>query len=1001
MAKLTSHPSAGRTSEAPHKRAATARPHLLLAGAALALTGAATGATPTEQMEFFEKKVRPLLVDKCYNCHSPEHKVKGGLRLDTREGWVTGGDSGPALLPHQPETSLFMSAVGYTNRDLKMPPKQKLSDEEIAVFRDWIAMGAPDPRTGAPEVAAKTASKAMSMEDGRKFWAFVPPVKPALPAVKDSAWPATDADHFVLAGLESAGLEHADDAPLEVLARRLYFDLTGMPPTTAELHEFQQMAGQTQVAALASYGAIVDRLLSSPRFGERWGRHWLDLARFAESSGGGRTLPFKDAWRYRDYVIESLNQDMPLDRFISEQLAGDLLPAATSAERRRQLTATGFLVLGPTNYEEQDKQLLRMDIVDEQMDTMGRAFLGMTLSCARCHDHKFDPIPASDYYALAGIFRSTRTLKNYKDNVAHWIDTPLPMEGEVETRLQAHETRLEKLTADVAAAKKRIKKLSPKVEAKDAKARPVAPDELPGVVVDDSQATVVGTWKTSTRYPTYVGEGYLHDQNEDKGAKTLTFTPKVPQDGRYEVWLSYTALNDRADNVPVTILHADGEETVRVDERAEPTINGRFVSLGQYRFVAGGEGYVLVSNDGTNGIVTADAVVFVPLDELAKLQTATAPAGADSTAAGNTQLQAAQAQLKDLEKELKQLQASPLARPEAMTVQDDSEPEDCKIHVRGSIRNLGAEVPRGFLTVAQHGPAPKIPDAESGRRQLAEWVANRNNPLTARVLVNRTWMWLHGEGLVRTVDNFGTTGEKPTHPELLDALAVEFMEDGCSLKRLVKRLVMGRTYRMASTGPEASLQADPDNRHWWRQNRRRMDAESIRDSILAMSGQLDPKVGGPNVKADAIDSNSGAAQNLEYNYVFTDVRRSVYTPAFRNKRLELFETFDFADINQPLGRRSSSTVAPQALYFLNHPFMVEQSRLAAQRLIASGGDDDGLVRQAYREILARPPGPRELRLALDFVTVSASEQDAEARRFDNWSLLIQTLFASVDFRYLN
>ncbi len=598
-------------------------------------------------------------------------------------------------------------------------------------------------------------------------------------------------------------------------------------------------------------------------------------------------------------MIESLNQDMPLDRFVSEQLAGDLMPAATPADRRRQLTATGFLVLGPTNYEEQDKQLLRMDIVDEQMDTMGRAFLGMTLSCARCHDHKFDPIPASDYYALAGIFRSTRTLKNYKDNVAHWIDTPLPMEGEEETQLQAHEARLEKLTADVATAKKRIKKLSPKVEAKDAKARPVAPDELPGVVVDDTQATVVGTWKTSTRYPTYVGDGYLHDQNEDKGAKTLTFTPKVPRDGRYEVWLSYTALNDRADNVPVTILHADGEETLRVDQRAEPTVNGRFVSLGQYRFVAGGEGYVLISNDATNGIVTADAVVFVPLDELAKLQTTGAPASADSTGTVHTQLHAAQAQLKDLEKELKQLQASPLARPEAMTVQDDSEPEDCKIHVRGSIRNLGAEVPRGFLKVAQHGPAPEIPDAESGRRQLAEWVANRNNPLTARVLVNRTWMWLHGEGLVRTVDNFGTTGEKPTHPELLDALAVEFMEDGWSLKRLVKRLVIGRTYRMASTGPDASLQADPDNRHWWRQNRRRMDAESIRDSILAMSGQLDPKVGGPNVKADAIDSNSGAAQNLEYNYVFTDVRRSVYTPAFRNKRLELFETFDFADINQP------------------------------------------------------------------------------------------------------
>lgn len=997
MAASTSHLSAVRLSlflggvtSRPTKRFSG-----LVAGAVLASASPAAAADPAG-LEFFEKKVRPLLVDKCYDCHSAEHKIKGGLRLDTRAGWEAGGDSGPSIKPHEPGASLFMTAVNYTSRDLKMPPKQKLSDDEVGILRQWIEMGAPDPREEASSTLP--GSTAMSVEEGKKFWAFQLPLAHPAPKVKGETWPVTPADRFILAGLEKAGLEPASDALPGTLARRLHFDLTGMPPDVSALHEFEAMAKLPGNEALAAYERVVDRLLSSPQFGERWGRHWLDIVRFAESSGGGRTLPFKDAWRYRDYVINSFNDDVPLDRFIIEQIAGDLLPYSSPAERRRQLTATGFLVLGPTNYEEQDKQVLRMDIVDEQMDTMGRALMGMTLSCARCHDHKFDPVPTKDYYALAGIFRSTRTLRNYKDNVAHWIDTPLPMEGELEIQLQAQEARMEQLAADIAATKKLIRKLSPKPEPKDGKARPIAVDELPGVVVDDSLATVVGDWKPSTRYPTYIGEGYLHDQNENKGGKTLTFTAKVPREGRYEVWLSYTALQDRAENVPVAILHADGEETVRVDQRQDPPINGRFVSLGQYRFLPKGEGFVLVSNEGTTGIVTVDAVVFVPVEELERLNSP----GADNPAGSSASpLQIATTRLQAMERELKSLQRSPVTRPEAMTVQDDSEPEDCKIHIRGSIRNLGAEVPRGFLTVAQHGAPVSIPDTESGRRQLAEWVASRNNPLTARVLVNRAWLWLHGEGLVRSVDNFGTTGEKPTHPELLDTLAVEFMEDGWSLKRLVKRLVIGRTYRMASTGLVVNAQADPDNRLWWRQNRRRIDAESIRDSLLTVSGSLDLRVGGPNVLAEAIDSNSGAAQNLEYNYVFADVRRSVYTPAFRNKRLELFETFDFADINQPIGRRTSSTVAPQALYFLNHPFVMEQARLAAERLLAlPGSDEDRLVR-ASKEVLGRVPTDRELALSRDFVTVSPGDDESNTRRLENWALYLQALFASVDFRYLN
>ncbi len=970
---------------------------LVMAGLLAASSRAAVAAGPEQDGNaYFEKHIRPLLIDKCYNCHSPEHKVKGGLRLDTREGWAMGGDSGPSVVPNEPDKSLLLRAVTYTDRDLKMPPKQKLSEAEVAVIREWIALGAPDPRVDAvadnkTQSSPKGKQHGMSIADGRNFWAFKPPVKTSPPAVKDAAWPRTDADRHLLARLEEHGLHPAPDATPEVLLRRVYHDLVGLPPSPEDTATFLRDL---------DLGALIDRLMATPHFGERWGQHWLDLSRFAESSGGGRTLPFKDAWRFRDYVIDSINRDVPLSRFITEQLAGDLLPHASAEERRRHLIATGFLVLGPTNYEEQDKGMLRMDIVDEQLDTVGRGFLGMTLSCARCHDHKFDPIPAADYYALAGIMRSTRTLKNYTDNVAHWIDSPLPLDGAQEEEMQAKETRLAALDMELQTSKRALKKMQPK-PVKLEKGKPVEPDDLPGLVVDDAQGKRVGEWKISARYPSYVGEGYAHDDNRGKGACTITFAPVFNKAGRYEVRLAYMALNDRSKKVPVTILHADGEETVYVDQTETPPIDGRFVSLGQYRFEKNGQGFVLLSNEGTTGYVTADAVVFLPVEELKD-------APVENPVTRDPKTVAMEKQVKQLEKMVKQIRSTGPERPEAMAVQDDQAPEDCAIHIRGSIRNLGAVVPRGFLTVASYGEAPKIPSTASGRLELAGWITSDRNPLTARVLVNRVWMHLHGEGLVRTVDNFGTTGEKPSHPELLDALAVEFMEDGWSLKRLVKRLMMSRAYQMASTSPTAAegLAKDPDNRLRWKQNRRRVDAEALRDAILTVSGALDLKVGGANVSAEAVDSNSGGAQNLEYGYVYTDTRRSVYTPAFRNKRLDLFDAFDFADINQPIAKRNTSTVAPQALYMLNHPFIIEQSRRAADFIMerASASDSDAdLVRRVYQQTLGRRPTDGELKLATAFIATPQGlpEEEAAQRRHESWSLLVQTLFASVDFRYID
>ncbi|MFZ4765310.1 MAG: DUF1549 domain-containing protein, partial [Roseimicrobium sp.] len=408
--------------------------NLALHVAALACSSSLSLLAADAGVEHFEKHIRPLLIEKCYDCHSADKKIKGGLRLDTSDGWRLGGDSGPAILPHKPEVSLLSRAISYSDRDLKMPPKQKLRAEEIALLNEWIAQGAVDPRSEAP--SARSVAHKTSASEAKSWWSFQPIRKPTVPDVQDATWPINAIDRFVLAKLEASSLRPSPDASAAVLARRLSFDLTGLPAPQAT----DPRAG-------------TDPMLASPAFAERWASHWLDIARFAESSGGGRTLPFKDAWRYRDYVVESLRDGVPLDRFLTEQIAGDLLPYASPAERRKNIVATGLLVLGPTNYEEQDKALLRMDIVDEQLDLLGKSFLGMLVGCARCHDHKFDPISTRDYYALAGVLRSTKVIKDPKENVAHWIDAALPLDEPHESAMRAKEAELARLKEALEQAK--------------------------------------------------------------------------------------------------------------------------------------------------------------------------------------------------------------------------------------------------------------------------------------------------------------------------------------------------------------------------------------------------------------------------------------------------------------------------------------------------------------------------------------------------------------------
>lgn len=1089
-----------------------------------------TATNPESGVEFFEKNIRPILVERCYKCHSEESgKRKGGLLLDRREGWHVGGDTGPAIVPGNVDESLVIEAVRYSNPDFEMPPKGKLSAEEIALLERWVKMGTPDPRVGGSSL--KPSKRGIDVEKGRRFWSFRPVVKAAVPATRDGSWAYNDIDRFILAQLEQEKLKPVADAGRADWIRRVYFDLIGLPPTPGQIDAFVE-DGEAE-----AYAKVVDRLLASEHFGERWGRHWLDVARFAESSGGGRTLLYPDAWRYRDYVISSFAGDKPYDQFVREQIAGDLLPHASLAEKTEHLTATAYLTLGPTNYERQDKAVLETDVVDEQLDSIGKGILGMTFGCARCHDHKFDPISTKDYYAMAGILMSTQTLVH--SNVSRWVETPMPLPAEEEARYAKQEAQVASLETRVAGLKRELNKVAP--------LKPVAVKDLPGIVVDDSEAVKVGEWVESTHFKAYVGSGYVHDDNAGKGKKTLTFSPKVRDKGWYDVRLSYTHGTSRADKVPVTIFSLDGEQMVVLNQQEAPPVGDRFVSLGRFQFDQNGQWFVMLSNEGTEGHVTADAVQLLPLDEKemvrlpapdqvdrpemirfivpdpttlpgvvvdnteAKLvgewkhsvhtppfvgagylhddkkekgkksaeftpdlpvagvyevrlshnsnirRATNAPVtiksaqgsktirinqqdpakhgklfrtlgqfrfeagkkgsvviSTEGTEGKNVIVDAVQfipvgeaaekgelasrdgqkqlgGELKKAEAELK-AEKKKLERPLLMSVREGEKIGDFFINIRGILGNRGPDVPRGFPEVATTKNSPVIPAGydKSGRLEFAQWLSSAENPLMARVMVNRIWYWVYGRGLVSTLDNFGTTGEKPSHPELLDYLAADFVENGWSVKKLVRDMVLSHTYRLSVAADERGLKTDPGNRLLWRMNRRRLDAESIRDAVLVSSGKIDLEFGGVNIKKGT---------TTEYGYEFTDDRRSVYTPVFRNQLLELFEAFDFANPNQVSGGRPSSTIATQALYFMNHPFVIEKSREAAKRLLQMEGlSEPDRIDLAYRESLGRLPGGRERELAAAFVSRSPGSPE---ERLERWAQFYQTLFGCLDFRYLN
>ncbi|MFN4920970.1 MAG: DUF1553 domain-containing protein [Planctomyces sp.] len=923
-----------------------------------------------QRLQFFEQKIRPVLVQHCYKCHSAQSvQVRGGLLVDSRAGLLQGGDSGPAVVPGDITAGQLLSALRHES--VEMPPDRRLPDAVIQDFQLWIQDGAVDPREGQ----VREQRPQIDLEQGRQFWSFRP-VQNAVVPDAGADWARGSVDRFLAAGWTAGGIPGTPrDAAPETLLRRLHFVLTGLQPSVDEQRQFQQRYQQDPEGVLQE---TVDQLLQSPHFGERWGRHWLDVVRYADSTGGGRSMMLPDAWRFRDYVIRSFQQDKPFPQLIREHLAGDLLPAVDAAQHDEQVTGAGYLMLGAINYEEQDKEQLRMDVVDEQIDTVGRTFLGMTLSCARCHDHKFDPIPTHDYYALAGIFRSTRSLT--PGNVCGWVTRPLQT-GVDQAAVLAWNQRDQELADQIAQLKKQAGK-QPAVA-------------LPGIVVDDDEAELEGTWTESKVQQPFLGRGYRHSGMPRTGTGAV-YRVKLPADGEYLLRMVVNHGSSRTENVPVVIFHADGETEVGVSQRQPGPQPGGFLELGRYRFEAATEARVVVrAAAAAPGHVIIDAFHFVPADQIGKLASAmpaTAAAGGGSGGGGGKANR-----LKQLEEARKQHAAKKPAMPIAMCVSDEPQTGDWHLHVRGEIRNLGPVVRRGFLQVATPADQAVTLSSEvagSGRLQLAEWLAGSQNPLTSRVWANRIWLNVFGAGLVRTPDNFGSAGEPPTHPELLDHLAWQLMHEcGWSTKAMVRRLVLSRAFRMTSDDGMLSAELDPDNRLWTRANRRRLDAESLRDAILQAAGSLDLSMtGGPTIARVSTYDN-------EYRHADYPLScRSVYVPAFRNSMLDLFEIFDAANPNTVTGQRNRSTRPAQALYMLNSQLLTQQSEQAAKNFLASAGsqspDVSAMIELAVRRCLGRQPLPGEQQLLLQAV-------QSDPGSAENWAAVFQALFSSLDFRFID
>ena len=1105
-------------------------------------------------LEHFESRIRPILVEHCLECHGDDpDSLKGGLDLSSAAGIRRGGESGLVLRPGNPGESPLHLAVTYADQEFAMPPRGRLSDQEIEAIRIWIEMGAPDPRLD--EVAEIDAGAARDpwrdpYGQGREHWAYRPMSESRPPSASDDHWSRNDIDRFIFAGLQEAGIDPAPDAAPRTLARRAFFDLVGLPPTPEEMRIFLEDHAED---AEGAWSRLVDRLLESPHHGERWGRHWLDVARYADSNGLDENTAFGNAWRYRDWVVRAFNEDLPYDQFVRMQLAGDLLPEPSEADAAvDNLIATGFLSLGPKVLAEPDKEKMLVDIVDEQVDVVTKAFLAQTVGCARCHDHKFDPVTHADYYAMAGILISTRTMENL-NTVAKVRERPLARQEEIENaRAHAEALRLNQSekksaneegsrrlgetwanrTADAMLATLEIDSVPPVREAENFDAsnlgvnldqwgsgvgvlHTIRPNVLQFVEYEIDAADG-GRWHVLARYASGEGrpirilaandvlaEEFCGDSTGSFDVETLRWTsavvdlPPGTERLRFERSGSFPHL-DRLVLVSEEDLAAFESEVDEVAARhqLDPPLLRRwsdalaresiFDSWRRYAEIPAtswSEDVVLATNelqeryaseatsgdgnDVSSGVTPAEtpfvrslvagpaprsieaiadrwqAASSLVLDTWERHRTSAEGEAASALPDGAQERfrlalvgptgvlrlgediaahypEALRARIAQLAGESERLIASaPPMIPTGIVV-EEAEIRDLPIFVRGDHRNQQDEtVPRGYLTVLKgRAAAPLIPETSSGRLELAEWMTDAEHPLTARAIVNRVWAWHFGDGIVATPSNFGLRGGRPTHPELLDWLARRFVAEGWSIKDLHRWIMGSRSYRLSGATDPQAMEVDPGNDLRWRRTPRRIEAELVRDAILAVGDSLDRTVGGSLLRTGNFGyvTNDQSRSNERYDAS----RRALYMPVIRNDMYELFATFDYTDPSVSFGRRPSTVVAQQSLFMMNSPLVASQAERLARRVLESPErqSDEERIELAYEICFARPASQVEIGRAIDFIAAlqgkagetpsvpwpPAGSMDGDpemiAPRLHAWRSLCKVLIASNEFIYV-
>lgn len=924
-------------------------------GCCLALGSICFAEPSAEQLEFFEKKVRPVLVEQCQKCHGAE-KQEGGLRLDRQETAFKGSDSGQVIVPGEPDKSLLIEAVRYQG-DIQMPPAGKLPDDQLAVLVEWVKMGSPWP-AGPPADGPPGLASPPSPQDAQTtHWAYQPVVRPEIPGVKAADWCQNPLDRFILQQLEGGGLSPSQPADRRTLLRRASYDLIGLPPTIAEVEAFERDTSPD------AWQRVVDRLLASPHYGERWARHWLDVARYADTKGYVFTQERRYAfsYTYRDYVIRAMNTDLPYDRFVTEQIAADQLALG---DDNRALAALGFLTLGRRFMNNTH------DIIDDRIDVVTRGLMGLTVACARCHDHKFDPIPTADYYSLYGVFASSR---EPDEEPLVGVPEETPAYAQFKQELAARRKAVDDYQRQQhAALEGQFRSQAGDYLAHLIRGRPGEPPaEEPMISLgpNDLRPPLVDRWRQ------YLKQTATNAHPAFAAWHALAAIPPA------EFAQQSPAVFDRWSSVAEAAQPINAIIKQTLLERRPTTM------MDVARLY--GEALAAVEKQW------AEARQMTPpperLPDAAQEELRQVLYGADSPVVLSAELASrlfnreARDHLTGLQRRVDEWVAtSPAAPPRAMAMVDAPSPVEPHIFIRGNPARQGDRVPRRFLAVLSHGEREPFKHG-SGRLDLAQAIASRDNPLTARVLVNRVWLHHFGSPLVNTPSDFGVRTDRPTHPALLDWLAATFMDQGWSLKRLHRLILLSNTYQQASAERIECAAVDPENRLLWRMNRRRLDFEAMRDSYLTVAGRLDQALGGRPVDIWAAPFSS---------------RRSVYAYLDRQDLPGVFRIFDFPNPDVSNESRPRTTVPQQALFAMNSRFVIEQVRRLAKRPeLANETSGPRRVQALYRILFERPPRDDELELARRFLTAPTSFD--EISKLSPWELYAQALLSANEFMFVD